>query len=157
MKKCLLLLISMFTILLVGCNPILERDSGCQINASLFFDWNGHKITHSLYIEKENERFVWTCDTPLDKMNYFYFIFSLDDLYLDNSDEFEYITSTNEEILFEFMNDSKEGEYEFTGPITIYIYYANSSSEIKDIINGDIYYIRIAGENWFAEPSLFEK
>ncbi len=117
------------------------------------YNWNNHEITHSLYIEKENERFVWTYGCPPNKKYYFDFSFSSDGLDLDNSDEFKYITSTNEEILFD---DTVMTKYYFTGPITIYIYYANSSQEVKNIINSDRYDIIIAGKNWCALPSLFE-
>lgn len=154
MRKNLFLIVSVFTLLLVGCEP--SRDIAYQINASQSFNWNGYKITHSLYIEKENERFVWTCDDPSNTTNYFNFTFSVENLYLENSDEFKYITSNDEEILFELIDDSKKGKYEFTGSITIYIYYANSSSEIKDIINGDNYNISIDCYKWFAVPSIFE-
>lgn len=154
MRKNLFLMVSVFTLLLVGCEP--SRDIACQINASQSFNWNGHKITHSLYIEKEYERFTWTWDGPSNKTNYFYFTFSYNDIYLDNSDEFKYIASNNEEVLFELIDDTTKEKYEFVGPITIYIDYANSSSEIKDIINGDNYNISIAGDNWFAVPSIFE-
>lgn len=160
MKKNLLLVTSALTFLLVSCEH--SRVTVCQINASQSFDYNGHKVTHSLYIEKENERFVWTCDNPSNEMNSFDFYFSYDgpsldnsvsDLSLKNSDEFKYITSANEEILFD---DSTESNYYFRGSLTIYIYYANSSQEVKNIINGNNYYIIIDSEHWLAKPSLFE-
>ncbi len=52
MKKNLLLIASSFTLLLVSCDHY--RVTAYQINASLSFDWNGYKITHSIYIEKES-------------------------------------------------------------------------------------------------------
>ncbi len=151
MKKNLLLIASSFTLLMAGCEH--TRVTACQINASQSFNYNGYKITHSIYIEKENERFVWTYDDPSNTTNYFDFSFSSNGLDLYNSNEFKYITSTNEEILFD---DSAKTEYYFTGSITIYIYYANSSQEVKNTINSDRYYIIIAGKNWFADPIIFE-
>lgn len=140
---------------LCACDNNYEPNVACQINASRVFDVNGEKITHSLYIEKEEDRFIWSLTCPEEFKSTFYFDFSNENIELYNDDQFDYITSNNEIVEFEETYGNKSC-YNFTGPIVIYIYYNNASQEIKNIIDSNTYYIEISSLDWFSEPSLFD-
>lgn len=153
MKKIPVLLILIF--MLTGCSTNSAEDFAIQINAQYTYSWNDNEITNELYIEKDDERFVWICDGIENKNDSFYFIFSYDDIYLENSDEFTYSTSENFDVKFKIIDDQSIEKYEFYGSITIYISYASASKETKDIINNNSYDIEIDNVKWFANPELF--
>ena len=156
MKRKLFVAISILLLTISGCNNNLERDTACQINASRSFNVNGYEVIHSLFIEKNESRFVWSLECQNESSNSFYFEFSFGDVSLCNSEEFEYITSTNDIVEFNDSYDDTKNGFDFTGPITIYIYYNNASKEIKDIIDSNTYNIVITSLKWFSKPELFE-
>ena len=151
-RKMLVFVILLLT--LCSCDNNLERETACQINATRSLDVNGNRITHSLYIDEDSSRFVWSLECPNEYNGIFYFAFSYNDIYLCNDDEFKYITSANEIVEFDSCYGDKNG-YDFVGPIIIYIYYNNSSKEVKDIIDNHIYNIEIDFLKWFSKPEIF--
>ncbi len=154
MKNKFILTITTILISLCGCT-IINRDQAYQINSSYTFKSNGYDIIHKCYIDKKKSRFIWNYYGPNDETNYFYFIFDYNDIYLENSDEFRYVTLNNTEITFDDSDSTGLNKYEFTGPVTIYIYYDNASIEIKNIINNNTYNLEIDYVNWFSRPELF--
>lgn len=150
----MLVFVSLLLLTLCGCDNNLERDTACQINATRSLYVNGNIITHSLYIEEDSSRFVWSLECPNEYNGIFYFTFLYNDIYLYNDEEFKYITSENEIVEFDSCYGDKN-VYDFVGPIIIYIYYNNSSKEVKDIIDNHIYNIEIDSLKWFSKPELF--
>ncbi|MGM9969780.1 MAG: hypothetical protein ACI35S_05225 [Anaeroplasma sp.] len=152
MKNKLFVLMSFFIIVLFGCSPSEEKITACQINAEINLS---ESIQESLYLEKNNERFVWKRTVSENDWGHFYFSFSNNEFYYKNSTEFTYLDSSNETIVFT-KHDGNE-YYEFEGSMIIYIYYNNSSDEIKKIINSDTFYIEIGGNHWFSKPEIYNK
>lgn len=154
MKKLFIGLFEVFILLLTGCNRSNSPVIIYQINTEMECN-DGHGSTESLYIEKDNERFVWTRNAIDTRWGFFYFSFSdnSNDYFYYNSTQFRYKDSENNEINFTNHNDNYF--YEFYGNKTIYIYYDDSSEEIKKIIDSNVYNIEIASVNWFSNNSLY--
>ncbi len=89
------------------------------------------------------------------KVIIFYFIFDYDFLYLENSKEFKYYTSSNNEINFDYVDSTGLNKYEFKGDITIYIYYNNASKDIINFTNNDTYNLEICHVKCFYKPEIF--
>lgn len=154
MKNKILMFITIITIILCGCTND-SRDRAYQINSSYTFKRNNNEITQKCYIDKNESRFVWSFIGAGCESNYFYFIFDYDSLYLENSREFKYYTSSNNEINFDYVDSTGLDKYEFKGDITIYIYYNYASKEVINIINNDTYNLEICYVKWFSKPEIY--
>lgn len=152
MRSKLYVLFSMLLFTMCGCDNNKDRDIACQINASSSFEVYGYEVTHSLYIKKDESGFIWSLDYPNDFNNTFYFNFYYGDISLDNSEDFDYMTSTNDIVKV----DDTYNTYDFTDSITICIYYSNVSKKVKDLVDNNTYDIEINSLKWFAELELFE-
>jgi hypothetical protein len=147
MKKIVSIFLVLFIAILSSCTPVQIY----EINASIELSDGS---TESLYLEKNNERFIWTRTAEESRWGHFYFSFGNNDTYYNNSTEFVYMDSSNETI--KFTNYDGNEYYEFEGSMIIYIYYNDSSDELKNIINSDIFNIEIGGTNWFSNPEIYK-
>lgn len=154
MKYIFVLIISILSTCLCSCT-IDKRDTSYQINSSYTYKRNNIDITYECYIEKNESRFVWNFIAPNNETEYFYFIFNSNTLELENSEEFDYYTSMNNKIEFNYEDSTGLNKYEFLGTITIYIYYNNASIEVINAINNNTYDLEIANVRWFSKPELF--
>ncbi len=82
--------------------------------------------------DESQERFVlyYTITNPHDENHYFSFGFSHEEIYLRNSDQFEYSDNLGSKIEFD-----ENGYYIFYTSRVFYISYKNADSNIKGFIN----------------------
>lgn len=138
-----------------SCNPSSQKDWGIQINATYSYKNNGYDCSQSLYIEEENEKFVWVYQTDdSSKMNEFSFqcLQSLSDLsksYCKN--DFKFYDVNNIEIAFIKNQDVDSENYSFIGNSTIYIDYSEGVPELKSIIQSKHFMITVCSVHWISE------
>jgi len=132
-----------------SCNLSKDRVWVCQINASIELQDGS---LESLYLEEDNERFIWSRTAEENVKGVFDFYFWDEENCYYNSDEFRYENSLDKEIVFDCSEDNEY--FSFEGSTTIFIYYDNSSNVIKNIIKSAVYNIDIGGRHWFSEPGI---